>query len=239
MSAEEGYEFARQQRLSSLSSYPALQAYIKELRNIPAGTFRYGFFHGQHQAAPIVDVPAFRMGSTPVTWAIWKEYCEAEGVSLPQEPEWGRLDNHPVVYVSYENIVGTSGSGGFCGWASRLAGFDVALPTDVQYEYGSRGGRDGYDYPWGNEFDSSKFWYGAKRTAEVDRPYRNYRNGYGLTDMAGNVKQWCSNDYERGKEVRGGSWYHIYPDFFRCAYRDWGNRDGRSDQNGFRLSAPA
>jgi formylglycine-generating enzyme required for sulfatase activity len=237
-SAAEGYELARQRRLSSLSSYPALKAYLQELRDIPAGSFRYEFFHGQPQAAPIVDVPAFRMGSTPVTWAIWKEYCKAEGVSLPKEPDWGRLDNHPVLYVSYDDIVGTNGGGGFCGWASRLAGFDVALPTDVQYEYASRGGRDGYDYPWGNEFDTSNLWCAARQTAAVDRTDRIYRNGYGLTDMAGNGWEWCSTDELLGmKSARGGGYLDHDKDSFRCASKAFFSQDDR--MSGFRLAAPA
>ena len=229
----------------SLLNFPALQAYVKGLKDIPAGSFRYGFFHGQSEAAPRVEVSAFRMGATPVTWAIWKEYCDAEAVRLPDEPDWGRLGPHPVVNVSYDDIVGSNGGGGFCGWVSRIAGFTVALPTSEQFEFAARGGEDGFDYPWGNEFDTSKLWCSlreigdAKKTAAVDRTYRNYRNGYGLTDMAGNVDQWCSNDYVRGKEFRGCSWFFLKVDFFRCAYRDWNFPVYRSNDKGFRLVAPA
>jgi formylglycine-generating enzyme required for sulfatase activity len=225
----------------SLFNFPALQAYLKGLKDIPAGSFRYGFFHGQSEAAQRVDVSAFRMGATPVTWAVWKEYCDAEAVRLPDEPDWGRLGPHPVVNVSYDDIVGSNGGGGFCGWVSRIAGFTVALPTSEQFEFAARGGEDGFDYPWGNEFDTSKLWCEAKQTAGVDRTYRNYRNGYGLTDMAGNVYQWCSNDYKDGKEIRGGSWpYNYLVNYrFQCARRDWMAPAFRLNDGGFRLSAPA
>ena len=34
-----------------------------------------------------------------------------------------------------------------------------------------------------------------------------------------------------------GSWLDFDPDFFRCAYRNWGNPVSRNKFNGFRLSA--
>ncbi|MFM7187873.1 MAG: SUMF1/EgtB/PvdO family nonheme iron enzyme, partial [Armatimonadota bacterium] len=37
--------------------------------------------------------------------------------------------------------------------------------------------------------------------------------------------------------VRGGSWLNSLPVSFRCAFRLWGNPDGRSNDFGFRLSA--
>jgi formylglycine-generating enzyme required for sulfatase activity len=68
-----------------------------------------------------VTLSAFRMGATPVTVAIWKEYCAATGTSLPIAPEWGFLDDHPVVNVSWNDIMGMDGTGGFCAWASDVA----------------------------------------------------------------------------------------------------------------------
>jgi formylglycine-generating enzyme required for sulfatase activity len=249
-----------------IDRYPALKRYVQGMRNIPAGSYRYRFYKGQSEAAPRLDVSAFRMASTPVTWAIWKEYCEAEGVSMPQEPKWGYLDNHPVVNISYDNIVGTNGGGGFCGWASRLAGFDVGLPTDVQYEYASRGGRDGYDFPWGNEFDSSYLWcstetYHLEQTAAVDRTNRIYVDGYGLTDMIGNVIEWCTvyynmdyrpsginpvdnrkpfpslDDHHQMRTTRSSAWNMDSEIHHHCRFRNgWPPNEG-TDLNGFRLSA--
>ena len=201
----------------------------------------------------------FRMGATPVTWGMWKEYCKAESARMPEKPDWGYLDNHPVVNVSWNDIMN---HGGFCEWASRTAGFKITLPTDAQWEYAARGGKDGLEYPWGNDFDASKLWCSKKefndagKTAAVDRSDRIYRNGYGLTDMVGNVWQWCAdyyngdyrpdgNDpidakyskYSEYRCVRGGSWKYSIPDVFRCADRNGFDPEIRSNYGGFRLSA--
>jgi formylglycine-generating enzyme required for sulfatase activity len=234
----------------ALVNFPALQAYVKGLKDIPAGSFRYGFFHGQSEAAPSVDVSAFRMGSTPVTWAMWKEYCRAESVSLPEEPAWGRLDNHPVVFVSHDDIVGTNGGGGFCGWASRVSGINLRLPASKEYEYACRGGKDGFDYPWGDTFDVSYLYcrlsdndQKSLSTGAVDRVERIYINGFGLTDMVGNVLAWCSKDSGGDAEVRSVGWkfaansIYLSAGFFMCEHKIFLTTDKRTDALGFRLAA--
>ena len=246
-----------------LSNYPALNAYIESLRPIPAGTFQMGSSSGNSDEKPkhTVRLSAFRMGATPVTVTIWKEYCAATGITLPKAPDWGLLDDHPVVNVSWNDIMGMDGDGGFCAWASDIAGFRLTLPTEAQFEYAARGGRDDLQYPWGNTFDRSKLWcsgtwFGdAGKTAPVVRSSNIYRNAFGLTDMSGNVWQWCSDLYipydsttqtdpsgpssssNKSRCVRGGSWIISYPDIFRCAYRDRSLPDVRSIDFGFRLSA--
>ncbi|MFM7188108.1 MAG: formylglycine-generating enzyme family protein, partial [Armatimonadota bacterium] len=172
-------------------------------------------------------------------------------IKLPEDPSWGYPDDHPVVNVSWEDIMDP---GGFCEWASKTAGIKLTLPTEAQWEYAARGGKDGLEYPWGDEFDPFKLWYSETQTAAVDRSNRIYRNGYGLTDMAGNVWQWCADylndDYRPvGKDpvdtrnsklrcVRGGSWITELPGYFRCAFRNGNFPVDRDFYNGgFRLSA--
>lgn len=197
----------------------------------------------------------FRMGATPVTWGMWKEYRQSvsvpgKDIKLPDDPGWGYPDDHPVVRVSWDDIMDPSG---FCEWASGVAGFKLTLPTDAQWEYAARGGKDGLKYPWGNDFDESKLWCYGNQTAAVDRTNRIYRNGYGLTDMVGNVWQWCADYYNigyrpAGKDpvdtpkskfrcIRGGSWLDVDQDFFRCSFRFRYSPDRGNNFFGFRLSA--
>jgi sulfatase modifying factor 1 len=203
------------------------------------------------------------MGATPVTWGMWKEYRQSfsvpgKGVKLPMDPGWGYPDDHPVVNVSWEDIMDP---GGFCEWASSKAGFKLTLPTDAQWEYAARGGKDGLEYPWGNEFDSNRVWGGTEilgiverveKTGAVDRGVRIYRNRYGLTDMAGNVIQWCADYFNQsrpfGKDpidhreskyrcVRGDSYDEYGSINFRCAQRGRLAPHIRNYTLGFRLSA--
>ena len=198
------------------------------------------------------------MGSTPITWGMWKEYRKSftvpgKEVKLPDDSGWGYPDDHPVVNVSWDDIMG---SGGFCDWASEKAGLKLTLPTDAQWEYAARGGKDGLEYPWGNDFDVSKLWCSrtsgdVKQTAAVDRTNRIYRNRYGLTDMVGNVWQWCADFYHDdfrpvGKDpkdnqesnfrcVRGASWNEFNPEMFRCNLRGRFIPDAKYSNCGFRL----
>lgn len=243
-----------------LDQYPALKSYISTLRPLPAGRFEMGeyspatgkdFFHA-------VRLSAFRMGATPVSVSVWKEYCSAAKLQLTEPPEWGWLDDHPIVNVTWNDVMGVNAKGGFCAWASMIAGFDLTLPTEAEFEYASRG-RNGLVYPWGNKFDESKLWSSnateRKSPAPVNRSYNVYRNAYGLTDMSGNVWQWCFDIYddypetavtnprgpatkpEEGRCRRGGSFLNGTPEFFQCAYRDTKMPDDGRYDAGFRLVA--
>ena len=99
-----------------LSRYPALKAYVESLCSIPAGTFQMGSSAGGSDEKPVhsVTLSAFRLGATPVTFVVWKEYCAATGTKLPEAPKWGILDDHPVVNVSSNDIMGSDGKRGFC-----------------------------------------------------------------------------------------------------------------------------
>jgi formylglycine-generating enzyme required for sulfatase activity len=244
-----------------LSDYPALRTYIEGLRSIPAGTFEMGSNSGQADEKPkhSVRLSAFRMGSTPVTVAVWKEYCAATGTALPEMPAGGFDDYHPVVNVSWRDIMGFDGKGGFCAWASSIAGDSLSLPTEAQFEYASRGEQADRDYPWGSKFDRSNVWCSASsfgdagRTAPVNRKSNIFVSVFGLSDMAGNVWQWCFDLYgpyktdtqsdpigltwssSNARTVRGGSWYHTYPEYFRCSYRYYFVSEEKSDIIGFRL----
>ena len=233
--------------------------YVSNLRSIPGGQFHWGASPSDEESGIPITMSPYRMGATPVTWGMWKEYCKSESVRMPDKPDWGYPDDHPVVNVSWNDIMNP---GGFCEWASGVAGFRLTLPTDAQHEFAARGGQDGLEYPWGNDFDEFQLWClwsDAEATAAVDRTDLIYCNGYGLTDMVGNVWQWCADykneDYRpAGKDpvdtrqseyrcVRGGSWNSCNPDYFRCAYRHWGFTEiisveaDRSIYDGFRLSA--
>ena len=182
-------------------TYPNLEAYIDSLRSIPGGQIQMGSTkYDDEKPVHTVRLSGFRLGATPVTVAVWKEYCIASGTKLPEAPSWGLLDDHPIVNVSWNDIMGVDGIGGFCAWVNGIVGFRVTLPTEAQWEYACRGGQVGLEFPWGNNFEESNLWCCVRQkrrsTAPVIRSSNVYRNPYGLTDLAGNVWEKCLDFYD-------------------------------------------
>jgi formylglycine-generating enzyme required for sulfatase activity len=206
-----------------------------------------------------VRLSAFRMGATPVSVKVWKEYCSAAKLQLTEPPEWGWQDDHPIVNVTWNDVMGVNAKGGFCAWASMIAGFELTLPTEAEFEYAAIGGRNGPTYPWGSKFDDSKLWSSnvteRMAPAPVIRSFSVFRNSFGLSDMSGNVWQWCFDTYDdypydavtnpRGPVAkpdssrckRGGSFLNGTPEYFKCTRRNAEMPDDGRYDAGFRLVA--
>jgi len=81
------------------------------------------------------------------------------------------------------------------------------LPSEAEWEYAARGGRPMAKYPWGNPFiRNSKgcmlanFKPGRGNYYDDGFAYTSpvgiyFPNDYGLVDMAGNVSEWCLDDF--------------------------------------------
>jgi formylglycine-generating enzyme required for sulfatase activity len=106
--------------------------------------------------------------------------------------------NHPVVHIAYEDALAYA----------RWKGQD--LPTEAQWEYAARGGRDGED-DWSSAFDPNgkpiaNTWQGLFPALNTEEdgyvgtaPVGCFpANGYGLYDMIGNVWEWTRDWYKPG-----------------------------------------
>jgi sulfatase modifying factor 1 len=215
-----------------------------EMILIPAGEFLMGSEEYEDEKPQRqVYVDAYYIYKTPVTVAQYRAFCQATKREMPDLPVWSK-DDHPIVRVTWKNATA------YTSWAG------ARLPTEAQWEKAARG-TDGREYPWGNEWDVSKCnnWdTGPHQTTPVGS-YPQGASPYGVLDMAGNVWEWCADWYDENyyqsapdrnppgpdmgtdRVLRGGSWYVIAPDFFRCAYRRNSYPNGRrSDQYGFRCA---
>jgi sulfatase modifying factor 1 len=247
-----------------------IKQYVSQMRKIPGGRFtmgrthpiedKHGLFTEEVPAHP-VDISAFRMGTTLITVGMWREYVrQNRQLSMPSAPAWEWIDDHPMVNVSWKDIVGTDG---YCAWASRVAGIQLSLPTEAQWEFVAKVGQD-QKYPWGNVYDDSKIWCSVKlsrnSTNSVGRSKNVFMNEFGIEDITGNVYQWCLDGYQpytkkydrlgyvvaqkdplgNGKEkcARGCSWDLQVSEYYRCAFRYWFGHEARNDGLGFRLVAP-
>ncbi len=247
-----------------MTRYPNLARYCKELRRVPGGRYQLGNDTHAENERPrhSVTLSPFRLGATPVSVALWKEYTKANALEMPAAPAWGWLDDHPVVNISYTDITTAmfaSGKPGFLAWAVMTSGVPLMLPTEAQWEAAAQNKRSTADYPWGPTFDSSKLWCSkyawkdAQKTASTVRKDRIHSNAYGIRDLIGNVWEWCQDwngPYAADSQfdplgpatgtrraLRGGSWYNEWPDVFRTTYRYRMLPEKREDNIGFRLAA--
>jgi formylglycine-generating enzyme required for sulfatase activity len=90
---------------------------------------------------------------------------------------------------------------------AKWAGKD--LPTEAEWEFAARGGKEQQKFIWGNTFTiNGKYmantFQGEFPTSDIGNdgykgiaPVMQFpKNGYGLYDMAGNVWEWCSDWYD-------------------------------------------
>ena len=122
------------------------------------------------------------------------------------------FDNYPVVGIKWKQAMA------FGKWRSRfwndyrtvrgeVINDEFRLPTESEWEYAARGGRDNSPFPWGGPYMRNKKGCilanfkpgrgdypddGGLYTVKVDA---YFPNDYGLYCMAGNVSEWTSTAY--------------------------------------------
>ena len=143
-------------------------------------------FHNTPRPVPLDDVRRWW------SWTPGADWRHPEG----PDSTIAERDDHPVVHVSWDDAAA------YAHWAGKR------LPTEAEWEFAARGGRDGQHFIWGPEpFSDARpqanIWQGVFPYQNLTRdgydrtaPVKSFPpNGYGLYDMAGNVWEWCSDWY--------------------------------------------
>jgi sulfatase modifying factor 1 len=216
---------------------------------VEGGTFVMGNNAGNQDEQPEhkVTVNSFYIGKYEVTFAEFKKFIDATGyLTDSEQPDTVRLKHNlppralsngtwnksmhgdllplndslkPVGNISWNDAVA------YCIWLSKMTGKKFRLPTEAEWEYAAKGGSlsKGYKYVGGNNLDEVA-WYLDNARATLHLGGQKLANELGIYDMAGNMREWCSDWYgntyyktspaedpagpERGKDrvVRGGAW---------------------------------
>jgi formylglycine-generating enzyme len=126
------------------------------------------------------------------SWTPGASWRHPQGPDSNLEGKW----NHPVVHISYDDALA------YCKWTGKR------LPTEAEWEFASRGGKEGQRYSWGNEFNPqgrymANTFQGAfpvRNTGDdgfvSSAPIKSFPpNDYGLYDIIGNVWEWTGDYY--------------------------------------------
>jgi formylglycine-generating enzyme required for sulfatase activity/serine/threonine protein kinase len=183
------------------------------------GDFLMGDAEGAADETPhrITLSQPFFIGEFPVTYGQWCRVME-------ERPDPQRDTNTPMIRVTWTDAME------FCRRLTQFpqelhAGRTYRLPSEAEWEYACRAGST-TTYPWGNERKqiADHCWYVANAGGRPQQVGQKMANQWGVSDMLGNVWEWCSDWYAEDfylcsppvdpvgpdagsrRVIRGGSW---------------------------------
>jgi formylglycine-generating enzyme required for sulfatase activity len=207
------------------------------MKAIPGGSFKIGSPEKEPTRKPDegpqkeVKISPFFMAEIEVTWEVYLAFYSAtaaegrstdtegtrtqadvDAISGPTPPygqpdqNWG-LGSRPAITMSYHSAET------FCKWLSQVTGKKYRLPTEAEWEYAARGGKETPFFFEGNvkdfaekgflgkmfgkENDSINNYvvYGKNSKSKTQEPEKIKANPFGLKNMLGNAAEYCSDWY--------------------------------------------
>ena len=227
------------------SQRAVLEKLIANMVKVEGSTFTMGATPEQGNDAYEYERPAhqvtlsdYYIGRYEVTQKEWQAV-------MGDNPSKFYGDNLPVDYVSWNDCQD------FINKLNQLTGLKFRLPTEAEWEFAARGGKQskGYKYS-GSDNAKNIAWYEKNSGSKPHQVGTKEPNELGIYDMSGNVGEWCGDWYGRysssaqtnptgpssgsGRVLRGGSWCD-YAGGCRVSFRDYNNPSVRFSLNGFRV----
>jgi sulfatase modifying factor 1 len=149
----------------------------------------------------------------PDTLVFIRDYTYSYNEPMTQVYFWHpKYDDYPVVGINWNQ------ANAFCDWRTKYLNTfysdieeptvtSFRLPTEYEWEYAARGGRDQSMYPWGGpyirnakgcalaNFKPGRGEYSSDGGVYPIRVASYFPNDFGLYDMAGNLAEWTSTAY--------------------------------------------
>jgi formylglycine-generating enzyme required for sulfatase activity len=248
--------------------------------SVEGGTFTMGNNSGSADERPEhkLTMNNFELGKYEVTFNEFKRFVDATGyVTDAERPDTVRLKSGfpprginngtwkmdskgvPVPLSDTAKPVGNISwfdAMEYCKWLSKITGKNFRLPTEAEWEYAAKGGVKSKVtmYVGGNNLEEVA-WYVGNSDKHVHTGGLKLPNEIGIYDMAGNLREWCSDWYgesyyqvsppenpagpERGARriLRGGSW-GSEKDRMRISYRNNEFPYNSALDFGFRVAIP-
>ena len=178
-----------------------------ELVDIPPGQFFMGSTDTNPDENPYIEIAigAFKMMSKEVTFELWDKCVLDRACNHIPQDNGGDRRSSPVVDVSYQDVTAD-----FIPWLNAQSELDFYLPSEAQWEYAAKGGKQ-TKYYWGDQFilnlaNCSTQCGDAYQYPSIGGEFP--ANPFGLFDMAGNVWEItsdCGNIGHRNNPGDGGA----------------------------------
>ena len=211
----------------------AVRNMIENMVKVETGTFYMGaqkdsveYYCYDEEATSLegpvheVTVSEFYINKYEVTQLLWEAIMGEtpnDENDMQWEDEFGKGDNYPAYRISYDEVET------FIGKLNEYTGLRFSLPTEAQWEYAAKGGKDTYYSLYaggGNVLEVAWIDSNSDKCSEIGK---KNANSLGLYDMSGNVWEMCQDwyydyteeavtdpvgeEYNQGYKVfRGGSW---------------------------------
>ena len=227
------------------SQRAVLEKLIANMVKVEGSTFTMGATPEQGNDAYEYERPAhqvtlsdYYIGRYEVTQKEWQAV-------MGDNPSKFYGDNLPVDYVSWNDCQD------FINKLNQLTGLKFRLPTEAEWEFAARGGKQSKSYKYsGSDNAKNIAWYEKNSGSKPHQVGTKEPNELGIYDMSGNVGEWCGDWYGRysssaqtnptgpssgsNRVLRGGSWYS---NAGRCRVSDRNNifPSYRGNIRGFRV----
>ena len=140
----------------------------------------------------------YYIGETEVTQALWE-------VVMHKNRSKQKGADMPVEYVTYEQIQE------FIVRLNKMSGRHFRLPTEAEWEYAARGGRQskGYLYAGSNNPDEVAYTLTHDFNDHHKQVAQLKPNELGLYDMSGNVWEFCEDWYRKTPTSKPSGNFHV------------------------------
>ncbi len=222
---------------------------VSNMVRVESGTFQMG---SDDELAAADEVPvhavtlsSYRINKFTVTQKQWRVLM---GTDLGWNSNYGVGDNLPTTHVTYADCKA------FLTELNWLSGLNFRLPTEAEWEYAARGGKQSHGTRYsGSDNPNEVAWHQGNAGNVLHQPGSLRPNELGLYDMSGNIWEWCSDWYDEypanaqtnptvqtigsvsRRVVRGGSFSYEAP-YSRVSQRNSLSPNYRSFVTGFRVA---